>query len=466
MYMPSDTATFSVIYSLIPFLNIVFTYGLETAFFRFAKDYPAKKVYAVFLTSVIVSSSILSIILYAIAPQLTYALEGTDHPEFFRWMVFILFFDTIAAIVFSKIRFEEKPKRFALAKMLNIVLHLGLFTFFLVFLPWLALHYPKSSLLIIYDSSIGIGYYIIANIIASIASLLFLYKDLFSFQWLWDAVLMRKVLKYSLPLLLVGLGGMINELLSRVCYQRIAIGSPEDLKHELGVFSACYKLVVLITIFIQMYKLAVEPFFFKKSSETDAKPTYARLMKMYVIASCFMYLFIVLFLDVWKKLITIKYPEYAEGISIVPILSLGAVFLGIYYNQSIWYKLTDKNKIGAYITLGGAIITIVLNIILIPLYKYNGAAYANLACYVFMMLTSYFLGQKYYAINYPLKKIGLYIGLALLLYCIHAYLALHIDSLAIKISIGFAMMLSYLLVVLKVDRKEFVSLPLVGKYLK
>jgi O-antigen/teichoic acid export membrane protein len=210
--------------------------------------------------------------------------------------------------------------------------------------------------------------------------------------------------------------------------------------------------------------MAAEPFFFKKSVDANAKEVYARLMKVFVIACCFIFLFITLFIDVWEIVLTLKSKAYAEAISIVPILSLGSVFLGIYYNQSVWYKLSDQNKFGAYITLGGALITILANVILIPLYKYNGAAWANLLCYVFMMLTSYFLGQKYYPIQYPLKRILTYLFCILTMYLLHQLFSVYVADVYLRIGAGSLLFGSFILIVIRLDGNEFASLPMIGKY--
>lgn len=274
---------------------------------------------------------------------------------------------------------------------------------------------------------------------------------------------------YSYPLIIVGLGGMINELLSRVIYRKVADGTPLQQDRELGIFGANYKLAVLITIFIQIFRLAAEPFFFNQSTRDDAKKTYARVMKFFVIACCFMFLVIALFLDFWQLLIASRFKEYAEGIHIVPVLAMASVFLGIYYNLSIWYKLTNKNMFGAYITLGGAVITVLLNIWWIPESGYTGAAWATFICYAFMMVASYMQGQKYYPIPYPKRKLLVYLSISAILYILHELIAHQMNPAwqgyrFVYYGTGLLFMLLFGILILRVESKELQRLPYVGRY--
>ncbi|HUQ67811.1 MAG TPA: polysaccharide biosynthesis C-terminal domain-containing protein, partial [Flavitalea sp.] len=271
------------------------------------------------------------------------------------------------------------------------------------------------------------------------------------------------------PLLIVGFGGMVNELLSRVIYRKVATGTSVEQDRELGIFGANYKLAVLITIFIQVFRLAAEPFFFNQSGREDARKIYARVMKFFVIACCFMFLVIALFLDFWQLLIASKFKEYGEGIHIVPVLAMASVFLGIYYNLSIWYKLTNKNMFGAYITIAGAVITLLLNMWWIPGFGYTGAAWATFICYAFMMVASYIQGQKYYAIPYPKKKLIAYLGIAALLYAVHELIARQIyigweGYNYVYFGTGLLFMVLFSILIIRVEAKELQRLPFVGRY--
>jgi O-antigen/teichoic acid export membrane protein len=252
---------------------------------------------------------------------------------------------------------------------------------------------------------------------------------------------------------------MINEMLSRVIYRKVLDIDPLQEESELGIFGANYKLAMLITIFIQVFRLAAEPFFFNQSKNENARLIYARVMKFFVITCCFMFLFVSLFLEFWVKLIASRYPAYAEGIKIVPILAMGNVFLGIYYNLSVWYKLTNRNLTGAYLTIAGALITIVLNMILIPAFHYTGAAWSTLLCYGFMMVASYIQGQKHYPIPYKKKKLLAYLAVCTIFYLLHSMITHLIPATGslhnvIYYGLSLCCCLLFILLVITAEKKE------------
>ncbi len=467
LYKPSSTAAITQIYAVIPFLNIVFTYGLETSYFRFAQTTNKKHLYNLFMSSIIVSTILFTGILIWQSPQVAKLIDMQEHADYVRWMAWILFFDTLTVIPFAKLRQEGRPRRFAFIKVLNILTSVFLTVYFLGVCPKIAQHDPNSIFLKFYNPSIDIGYYIIANIVASIITLILLFKDFIDFKFEFEIDLWKKVMNYSYPLIIVGFGGMINELLSRLVYTRVVKLSHEEAQHQLGVFGANYKVAILITIFIQVFRMGAEPFFFNKSKDDDAKKTYARVMKFFVIVCCFMWLAIA------TNLPLIKYfaygsnaKEYSEGLSIIPILSMGSVFLGIYYNLTIWYKLTNKTMYGAWITLAGAAITVVLNIWWIPLFGYNGSAWATFVCYGFMMVISYTLGQKYYLIPYAWKKLLAYIGVVVLLFLAHTLFIHFLPGLLLGTVFAIALLLFFAAFILRTERKEFAKMPGIGKYVK
>lgn len=466
LYKPSSTAAITQIYAVIPFLNIVFTYGLETSYFRFAQTTNKKHLYNLFMSSIIVSTILFTAILIWQAQGVADLINMPRNADYVRWMAWILFFDTLSVIPFAKLRQEGRPRRFAFIKVLNILTSVFLTVYFLGVCPKIAQHNPDSIFLKFYNSSIDIGYYIIANIVASIITLILLFKEFIDFKFEFEFDLWKKVMNYSYPLIIVGFGGMINELLSRLVYTRVVKLSYEEAQHQLGVFGANFKVAVLITIFIQVFRMGAEPFFFNKSKDDDAKKTYARVMKFFVIACCFMWLAIA------TNLSLIKYfaygsnaKEYSEGLSIIPILSMGSVFLGIYYNLTIWYKLTNKTMYGAWITLAGAVITIVLNIWWIPVFGYNGSAWATFVCYGFMMVISYTLGQKYYLIPYAWKKLLAYIFIVVILFLIHKLFIHFVHSLLTGTIFAFILIAAFAAFILKIEKKEFEKIPKLSKFL-
>lgn len=468
LFDAATTSDLTQAYAIIPFLNILFTYGLETSYFRFAQNNDKSRLYNTLSISLLVSTVLLTILLFVFQDPLTAFLELGNHPRYVNWIIWIVFFDTLMVIPLARLRQEERPMRYAAANMGAVLINVIMVIFFLYIARPAYETDPTGFPGVLYDPGIGVGYFILANLIASALSLLFVYREIAQIRFRFDGKLWREVMNYSYPLIIVGLGGMINEMLSRLIYRKVATGSPLEQDRELGIFGANYKLAVLITIFIQVFRLAAEPFFFNQSARDDARKTYARVMKFFVIACCFMFLVIALFLDFWQVLIASKFSEYAEGLHIVPVLAMASVFLGIYYNLSIWYKLTNKNMYGAYITIAGAAVTIALNIWWIPVFDYTGAAWATFVCYAFMMTLSYLQGQKHYPIPYARKKLLAYLGVATVLYLFHELIA---AGLSVDWS-GYALvyygssllfLAAFAALVLRVEARELRRLPLVGR---
>jgi len=263
----------------------------------------------------------------------------------------------------------------------------------------------------------------------------------------------------------VGLGGMVNDMLSRLVYRHVVDLPRAAADKELGIFGNLYRIAVMVTVMIQAFRMAAEPFFFNRSREENAQKIYARVMKFFVIACCFMFLFIGLYRDELRWLITRKSKDWGDGIYIVPILAMGNIFLGIYYNLSIWYKLTNKNMYGAMITFSGAVITILLNILLIPKLHYLGAALATFCCYLFMMITSYYYGQKYYPVPYAKKKLIAYLVLVSLIYLAHRGLLMVSHGWLFNIASATILLVLFIIFITDIERREFQRLPVVGKYL-
>ena len=470
LYAPQESYAYSQVYALIPFLNILFTYGIETSFFRFAQTHDRQQLYNTLNVSVLVTSIIFTVLMFVFEDHVVSFIEMEKHPEFVTWMIWIIFFDALLTLPLARLRLEEKPRQYAFINVFGILTNVLLVLFFYYMAKPAYEKGENNFISFLWNPDIGIGYLIIANLIASGLTLLLLFKEFRGFRFHFNFSLWKEVMLYSYPLIIVGFGGMINEMLSRLVYRKVLDLPAAVEEKELGIFGANYKLAVLITIFIQVFRLAAEPFFFNQSAKDDARRTYARVMKFFVIACCFMFLIVVLFLDAWKLLIAYKFKSYAEGIHIVPILTMAGVFLGIYYNLSVWYKLTNRNLFGAYITIAGAIITILLNILLIPLFGYTGAAWATFVCYAFMMVVSYIYGQKHYPIPYARKKLLSYLGCSVILYGVHAFIVWLLPEDAgyapyINFGTGLLLLAVFLLLIVKVEKKELVHLPFVGKFL-
>lgn len=464
IYHAVDTADLVTIYAIIPFLNILFTYGVETSYFRFVQNKNKNELYSTLNISIVSTTILFTTLLLFFSQDLANATYMPSHPEYFKWVAWIIFFDTLSTLPFAKLRQEGRPRKYAFVRLFSIVINVLIVVYFLGVCPGIAAKDPTSPLLIFYNPSLGIGYYLIGNLVGSIATFILLVKEFRTMTFSFSKNLWKEVMKYSYPLIIVGLGGMINEMLSRLVYQYVVPISPIEAKEQLGIFGANYRLAILITIFIQMFRMAAEPFFFNQSEKKNAKETYARVMKFFVIACCCMFLVVGLYLDLFQKLLTIKYSEYGEGIHIVPILALGNVFLGIYYNLSVWYKLTNNNWYGAAITIAGAIITVALNIWWIPEFGYTGSAWATFCCYFFMMVSSYLLGQKIYAIPYAKKKLIAYLLLAVIFYFIHKFVIQLYHPFWFSMVTATILLAGFILFITRMEKHEFQKFPMIGKF--
>lgn len=462
---PAVTADLTQVYAIIPFLNVVFTYGLETAYFRFSQDHDQKKLYNTLSVSLIGSTIFFTAVLLFFKNNIAAWANLDDHNEYITWMAGIIFFDALCTLAFARLRQENRPRRYAFARISAVVVNISVVILFLGILPKYLQQHPESFLNNFFSKDIGIGYYLIGNFAGSIVTFVLLWKEFRQIRFSFDAALWKKIMQYSYPLIIVGMGGMVNDMLSRLIYQHVVDLPIQEAKHELGIFGNIYRLAVLITIMIQAFRMAAEPFFFNRSKEENAQKIYARVMKFFVIACCFMFLFISLYIDVFAWFFTaIHKPLWVEGLNVVPLLALGNVFLGIYYNLSIWYKLTNNNMMGAYITVGGAVITIVLNILLIPKFHYLGAAIATFCCYLFMMICSYILGQKHYPVPYAKKKLIAYIVMIVLIYLIHRGLLVLWDDRWFNLGTATFLLLLFAIFISKIERKELEKLPLIGRF--
>lgn len=398
VFIPEEYGVVTEMYSYVAFLLVILTYGFETAFFRFARNHDdSPKVYSTALISLIITSALFIGVCILFASDISSWIRYPEHPEYIIWFAVILGTDAITSIPFARLRLENKALRFASIRLINIGINIFLNVWWFVLMPALD---PAISSTLGYNPEYGLSYVFLANLFASLITLIILSPMILTISWRLDKVLWKQMMVYAFPLLIGGLAGITNEMFSRVS---LKYHLPADIAmHELGVFGACYKVAVLMTIFIQTFRFAAEPFFFSRSAEKDAKELYADVMNWFVITCSAIYLGIVLFMDIIKHFIS---NAYFEGLGVVPILLMAQLFLGIFFNLSIWFKLNDKTRYGAYLAIFGAIITIILNYLWIPTFGYYGAAWATFVCYFLMMFVSYILGQKHYPVNYNLKKV-------------------------------------------------------------
>jgi len=462
VFISADYGKISTLFAYAAFLNIIFTYGMETAYFRFIQQQPEKKVYNTAFSSILISTLIITTLFWVLTPQIASFLEIPDHPEFIRWMLLIVAFDTLAVLPFSKLRYQGRPVKFAIIKTANIMINIGLVLFFL----YLCKNSPDSSYWSgFYDKEIGVGYVMIANLVASIITLILLFGEIVTFRWELNPSFWKTLMKYSWPLLIVGFGGMVNEMIDRFMLLKLYNGTSQEALSQIGIYSANYKLAVLIVIFIQTFRMGAEPFFFSQSSSEEAPKTYARILKFFVIACCGCFLAVTLFLDVWKYFMGNTHKEYWSGLLIVPVLMLSKIFLGIYYNLSVWYKVTNKNLYGAWITITGVLVTVIVNYLLIPVWGYWACALATVCCYGWMMIASAVTGQKFYPVPYNWGKITLYILCSLTLFFCYFLIRNNTENLLTLHLSSAGFILLFLILVLRTERNELRKMPFIGRYI-
>lgn len=411
----SEMGKVSVIFSYLVFFNVVMSYGMETAFFRFYNSESNKnKVISTATISMFWSTIAFFVVLSLFRKKL--ALWSDINVEYIVFAIWILALDALAIIPFSKIRAEKRPLKYAIIKVSNVLIYVLLNVFFLAFLPKLAANSNSIFLQTIYYSDFQIGYVFISGLLASLATLLFVLPDYFRIKWQFDVMLWKKMMQYGLPILVAGIAFAINEHFDKILLDWMHV----DMA-DIGAYSACYKIGMFMVLFRTAYTLGIEPFFFSHSSNENAPQTYATITKYFVIFGSFICLGVIVFADV-LKLILVPKETYWSAMNVVPLIVLANFFLGIYTNLSVWYKLIDKTRIGAYISLVGALVTLVLNILLIPILSYMGSAIATIIAYGSMMLISYAMGQKKYPIPYDNKAISTYLGLAVVLSGISFYI--------------------------------------------
>jgi len=398
------------LYAWMVLALVILTYGMETTYFRFAgKKAPAGEVYGTAIISLFTTSALFLLAVSLFITPVSGFLGYEQHPEYIKMFAWIVAIDAFSAIPFAWLRNNNKPMVFSALKIINVLVTMVIAFFFLMIAPAMA---EKGNTWIyrIWNPDFQVGYVFVANLAGSAITLICLIPFIFRIKPVFDRKLLGRMLAYSWPLLVGGLAGSLNEVLDKILLRRL-IGGAEGLA-TVGLYGAGYKVGVLMSLFIQMYRFAAEPFFFEKAGSKDAKETYAVTMKYFVITALILFLGINLYPEAIRVLIG---EDFRESLKVVPIISMGYLLLGIFINQSIWYKVDDKTIYGAWITLVGVAVTVAVNMIFVPLFGYIAAAWAHVACYLSMVIVSYFVGLKYYPIKYETSKIFLYIVLAVAL---------------------------------------------------
>lgn len=444
---PAEFGTYTNFYAYAGFLLVVLTHGMETAYFRFVNKAETKdRAFATAFYSILSAVVVFIVLAYVFQnPIADYVKEPVFYLRLFVWM---MAFDALAAVPFAALRAQGRPVRFAAFKVVNILLFIGFNLLLFVALPALG-----------YELSLAkVSYIFIANLGASVITMILLFPQYRGLPRSIDSALYKQMLNYALPIMLVGFAGMINEVLDRIIMTRLLPYDDVTNKVQLGIYGFNYKFAMIVTLFLQAYRYAAEPIFFRHAQKSDSKKIYADTMTYYVISVCVLFLGITLLLPLIKALFVWYSPSssvYFAGAGIIPILLLANICLGMYFNISTWYKITDKTHIGAIIAIAGAGITLVMNIWLVPRLGYWGAAWATLTCYAAMVIMGYITEQKYYPIAYEVKRIVFYIGFALGLYVALQQLVWPLGfSLWADTAIALGLIGLYLAVAYMLERKK------------
>lgn len=435
----------SIIFAWIIFFNVVLAYGMETAFFRFYNTDNKKQVMSTSTIS-LVWSSLLFLVLALLGREYMAKALGID-TEYITLTIWVLVLDALVIIPFSRLRAEGRPIFYAMVKVGTVAFNLLLNIFFLVWLPKIAQSSPEGFLATLYTPGFEVGYVFVANVLSSLAALVLLLPHYLRLSWHFDAALWKRMMHYSLPVMVGGIAYAINEAFSRPLMEYMNV--PES---EIGIYSACYRLALFMTLFTTAYRLGIEPFFFSQAGSSNAPKTYAKVTEYFVILGSVIYLGVLVFADIFKWIL-LRDEAYWVGMDVVPFVTLGAFFLGIYTNLSVWYKLSDQTKMGAYISLAGAAVTLIFNIALIPAWSYMGSAVGTVAAYGTMMVVSYKLGAKHYPIPYNIRKLVFFPLVAMVL----GWLSFYVKPLRETYIFGILAFAAYLFLIFKLEKETLLK---------
>ncbi len=460
--MPASGGEYGVVtnmYAIIALLLVLLTYGMETGFFRFAneKGGDPMKVYSSILISV-GSTSLLFIFLSLLFLQPIANFMGyREHPEYLGIMLLVVAIDAFLTIPFAFLRFKKRPIKFAAIKLFNILISILLNLFFLVACPWLSQRFP--DLFTWYNPEYRAGYAFIANLIASVSQLIFFVPELRGFRYVYDSALMKRIFRYSFPMLILGIAGILNQTVDKIIYPFL-FHNEAEAHIQLGIYGAASKIAMIMAMCLQAFRYAYEPFVFGKSKEGDNRVMYAQAMKYFILFTLLGFLGVMFYLDILKYILK---PDYWIGLRVVPIVMAAEMLMGVYFNLSFWYKLIDETRWGAYFSGIGCVVIIALNILFVPTYGYMASAWAGLAGYTTVTLLSYFIGQKKYPIAYDLKSIGKYVALAAVLYIAGEYIP--IGHVVLRLLFRTVLLLLFLAYIVRNDL-PLQHIPYVNRFMK
>ncbi|MBR1401473.1 MAG: lipopolysaccharide biosynthesis protein [Prevotella sp.] len=469
LLVPIQTARFAAsggeygvitnVYAYVSILIILLTFGMETTFFRFMnrEGEQPERIYSTTLRMLAFTSLASIVVVLILLQPIAAAIGYADHPEYVAVMYTTVAIDAFMAIPFAYLRYQHKPVKFATLKIVNILLNITLNLLYLIVLPSL-----KLNLFGIYDEqfTLDVAFVFYINLVCTLITLLMLWKELRGIRFGFDGAACRRMLAYTWPLLVMGVAGQLNQAASQILFPYLYDGSVEEARAQLGIYGACIKIAMIMVMITQAFRFAYEPFVFGKSKDKDNRETYALAMKYYIIFTLLAFLCVMGYIDVLKFIIG---ESYWEGLRVVPIVMAAEIMFGVFFNLSFWYKLTDRTIWGAYFSGIGAVVLITVDVLLIPRFSYMACAWAGFAAYATSMLLSYFIGQHYYKINYPMKDISLYVVLA---YVLYGFMRLSADwSLAASLAFNTLLIIVFVAVILRRDL-PLSGLPVVGKYFR
>ena len=463
MAMSAQSGGYGVVtnvYAWVALMLVLLTCGMETGFFRFANKSgeDPMKVYANSLLSVGGVSLIFVLLCLLFLQPIANLLDYGNHPEFIAMMAMVVALDSFQCIPFAYLRYKKRPIKFAAIKLLSIIGGIGLNLFFLLLCPWLNVHFP-ATVSWFYDPDYLVGYIFISNLIISAVQMFFFIPELRGFAYKLDKALLKRMVVYSFPVLILGLVGILNQTVDKMIYPFLFEDRQEGLV-QLGIYAATSKIAMVMAMFTQAFRYAYEPFVFGKDREGDNRKMYAAAMKYFLIFSLLAFLAVMFYLDLLRYLVA---RGYWEGLGVVAVVMLAEICKGIYFNLSFWYKLTDETRWGAYFSLIGCAIIVVMNIVFVPVYGYIASAWASVAGYGVIMLLSYWMGQKKYPIQYDLKSLGLYILLAAVLYVIGEQVP--ISDLVLRLAFRTVLLLLFVAYIVKKDL-PLSQLPVINRFIK
>jgi len=450
------------VYALTALMLVLLTYGMETGFFRFANkaDENPMRVYSTILISVFSTSLLFFLLVLGNLDSVAGFLGYADHPEYIGMMAAVVALDAFQSIPFARLRYQKKALKFAALKLLFIIMSIGLNLLYFVALPALYESHPEwvSSF---YNPGVGVGYAFGINLVCTASITVLFWPELTGFRYAFDYRLWRRILAYSFPILILGVAGILNQTVDKIIFPFVYDGTEQAARAQLGIYGAASKIAMIMAMLIQAFRFAYEPFVFGKAAEKDNRDTYAQAMKYFIIFSLMAFLAVVFYIDLLRYIIA---PSYWDGLRVVPIVMTAELFMGIYFNLSFWYKLTDQTHYGAWFSLTGCTVIVLLNILLVPIYGYMACAWAGVAGYGLCMLLSYFIGQKKYPIRYDLRCIGRYTSLAVILYFLSTLIPEGWD-LFLRLAINTLLMGIFTAYTVKHDF-PLSHLPLIGKWFR